>query len=105
MSKDYEKAMDALAEDVKDLRADMKGVISALRGKARDRVEDAKESLHESAAHRIEQVRDAADAVRRRWHDGVKSCAAKIEERPFTSLLAALGVGMVLGGLMRWRRR
>jgi ElaB/YqjD/DUF883 family membrane-anchored ribosome-binding protein len=76
MGNDYEKAVDTLLKDVKDLRADMKGIISALQRKAGDYVESTKESLHESVAH-----------------------------RPFVSLLAALGVGVVLGGLMRWHRR
>ena len=76
MTRDYEKAIEALMKDVKDLRADMKGVISALHSKAGDYVDSAKESLHESIAH-----------------------------RPWTSLLAALGVGVALGGLLRWGRR
>ena len=48
MSSDYEKAVDTLMKDVKDLRADMKGILSALHEKAKDYVESAKESLHES---------------------------------------------------------
>jgi ElaB/YqjD/DUF883 family membrane-anchored ribosome-binding protein len=65
MSSDYEKAVDTLMKDVKDLRADMKGILSALHEKAKDYVESAKESLHESGAEGLEQVRDAADAVGR----------------------------------------
>ena len=105
MSTDYEKAVNALTNDVKDLRADMKDVIAAVKAKAGSYVDDAKASLHESAAHRLDQARDAADAVRQRYDDGVKSCAAKIVERPFVSVLAALGVGLVLGRLMRWHGR
>jgi ElaB/YqjD/DUF883 family membrane-anchored ribosome-binding protein len=104
MSNDYEQAMAALKRDVKDLRADMKDVIAAIKAKAGDCVDDAKDSLHELAAHRVEQVRDAADAVGRTCHNGLKSCAATIEERPFVSVLAALGVGVILGGLLRRRR-
>jgi ElaB/YqjD/DUF883 family membrane-anchored ribosome-binding protein len=107
MSHDYDKAVDALMKDVKDLRADMKDVIAAIKAKAGDYIDSAKESLHESAAHRLEQVRDTANIVGRRCHDGLKSCAVKIEEHPFISLLAALGGGVILGGLilMRCRRR
>lgn len=105
MSSDYEKAVDTLMKDVKDLRADMKDVIAAIKAKAGSYVDDARESMHESAAHRVEQVCDAAEAIGHKCHDGLKSCGAKIEEHPFASLLAALGVGVVLGGLMAWRRR
>ena len=120
MSTDYEKAVDALmkdvkelradmketlTKDVKDLRADMKDVIAAIKAKAGDYVDDAKDSLHESAAHRVKQVREAADALKGKCQDGLKSCAAKIEEHPFACVLAALGVGLVLGALMRCHRR
>jgi ElaB/YqjD/DUF883 family membrane-anchored ribosome-binding protein len=105
MSTDYEKAVNALTKDVKDLRADMKDVIAAVKAKAGSYVDDAKASVHESAAHRLDQVNDAADAVRQRYDDGLKNCASKIVERPFVSVLAALGVGWVLGRLMRWHGR
>lgn len=76
MSTDYEKAVDTLMKDVKDLRADMKGIVSALEKKGGDYVDSAKESLCESVA-----------------------------DRPFVSLLAALGAGVALGSLLRWARR
>jgi ElaB/YqjD/DUF883 family membrane-anchored ribosome-binding protein len=101
---DYEKAVDALLKDVKELRADMKGILGVLHGKARDYVEGVKESLHESGAEKAEQLRDAACAVGKKYHEGVKCCAEKIEERPFASVLVALGVGVILGGLMRRHR-
>jgi hypothetical protein len=42
MSTDYEKAVNALTKDVKDLRADMKDVIAAVKAKAGSYVDDAK---------------------------------------------------------------
>ena len=65
-----------MTKDVKDLRADVKGILSAFHGKARDSVESVKESVRESVTH-----------------------------RPFVSLLAAVGVGVVLAGLLRRGRR
>lgn len=105
MSSDYEKAVEALMKDVKDLRADVKDVIAAIKAKVGSRADDARDSVRESAAHGLEQVRDAADAIGRRYRDGLKSCAAKIEKRPFASLLAALGAGVILGALMKGHRR
>jgi ElaB/YqjD/DUF883 family membrane-anchored ribosome-binding protein len=105
MSNDYEKAVDTLMKDVKDLRADMKDILSALHGKARDSVETAKESLRESAAERGDQVREAARAVGRSCQQAFEDYAAKIGERPFVSLLAALGVGVILGGVLLRRRQ
>lgn len=104
MNTEYEKAVDAMKKDIKDLRDDMKDVVAAIKAKAGTYVDETKESLHESAAQRIGQLRDAADAIGKRCRDGVKGCTTKIEEHPFTTLLAALGVGVVLGGLLRRRR-
>ena len=103
MSSEYEDAVNALLKDVKELRADMKGVLGALHGKAKDYVEHAKESLQESVAERVERVRDAA-AVGHNCQDASKECVTKIKEHPFASVLAALGVGLILGGLMHRRR-
>ena len=90
MSNDYKKVVDTLTKDVKDLRADIKSILSTLHGKARDYVESAKESLRESGAERVDQVRDAASAVGRSCQRGLDDCAAKIGERPFVSVLAAV---------------
>ena len=105
MSNDYEKAVDTLMKDVKDLRADMKDILSALHGKARDSVESVKASLYESGAERVDQVRDAACAVGRSCQRALTGAAAKIGERPFVSVLAALGVGVILGGLLLRKRQ
>jgi ElaB/YqjD/DUF883 family membrane-anchored ribosome-binding protein len=105
MSNDYEKSVDTLMKDVKDLRADMKGVLSALHGKAKDRVEGIKESLQEAGAERADQVRDAACAVGRSCQHALDGCAEKIAQRPFVSVLAAVGVGVILGDMLLGRRR
>jgi ElaB/YqjD/DUF883 family membrane-anchored ribosome-binding protein len=105
MSEEYQKAVDTLMKDVSDLRADMKEVISVIKAKAGGFVDEAKDCLHESAAHRLDQARDAADAFGKQCRKGLKSCAGKIEDRPFVSVLTALGVGVVLGGLLIWHRR
>ena len=95
MATDYEKAVTAL----------MKDVIAAVKAVARSRVDDAKESLGESAAHRLEQVREAAEAIGQNCKERMKTCAEKIEEHPLGSVLAALGAGVVMGLLIRCHRR
>ena len=76
MSNDYEKTVDTLMKDIKELRADMKDIMSALHKKAGYYVDSTKKSLHDS-----------------------------VTQRPVVSLLATLGVGVVLGGLLQRRRR
>lgn len=103
MSSDYEKAVDALMKDVKDLRADLRSILGAVHDRAKDSIEGAKESLRESGAERADQVKDAARAVGRKCHRAVSDCGAKIGEHPFLSVLAALGVGAVVGLLLKRR--
>ncbi len=105
MTNDYEKAVNVLMKDVKDLRADMKDVISALQGKAGDYVASAKESLHESATQRLDQVREAGEAVGRSLQHSFKHCTTKMKEHPLATLLTVLGVGVVVGGLLQRRRQ
>lgn len=105
MTNDYEKAVNALMKDVKDLRDDMKNVISALQGKAGDYVDSVKGSLHDSAVARLDRLRDAGEAVGRSCQQHVNHCTAKMKEHPLTTLLVVLGVGAVVGGLLQKRRQ
>ena len=102
MSTDYEKAVDTLMKDVKDLRIEMK---DTLMKDVKDLRADMKDVIAAIKAKAGDYVGDAADALKGKCQDGVKNCAAKIGEHPFASVLTALGVGLVLGGLMRWHRR
>jgi len=54
------------------------------------------ESAKEESRHRI---RSAADASRQQARDTLSAFEHEVEERPMTSIAAALGVGFVLGRL------
>lgn len=105
MTTDYEKAVDSLWKDMREIRADMRAVLSAVRANACDRVAGAKENLSVAADQRIEQFRRTADRIRLGGRQAVEKAQQKVAERPFISLLAALGVGMLVGGLLRRSRR
>jgi len=104
MTNDYEKAVEALSKDLKDLRADMKVLAGAFKERARERFGDAKESVSECATHHFDQLHEAADDIGRACRHGVATVSEKIEQRPLTSLLAAIGVGVILGRLLGRRR-
>jgi hypothetical protein len=76
MSREYEKAVGSLVKDAKDMRTDVNGVIGAIR----------------------EEVKDCALTAK-------ASAQACITRRPFVSLLTALGVGVAIGSMLRWRKR
>lgn len=92
-----------MMKDVRDLRVDMRHVISALQKRAGNCVETAKESLEESVAQRVDQARDAVSAASESCQDTWKGCVAKMGKRPVVSLLAALGMGIIVGSLIAKR--
>lgn len=104
MATDYEKAVDALCSDIRDLRADLKAVVSAVRDGAAQKASSAKESMQEMAASRLEQIKRAACAVRDTSQRTYRKVHETVEERPMASVLAAVGIGFALGALIRWRR-
>ena len=100
MTTDYEKAVESLSKDLKDLRADMKVLAGAFKDRARERFGDAKESVSECATHHLDQLHEAAEDIGRACRQGVATVSEKIEKRPITSLLAAVGAGIILGRLL-----
>lgn len=82
------KDFDALCKDIEALRADLNALTKSLHGLAGDKIEHAKAEVHE-AGERVQQgVREARDNL-----------GGQIEERPFTALFTAFGIGMILGAL------
>ena len=77
---------EALADELKRLRADL------------DRVAKATETLVRDARA------DAMDAGAETWRTAKEKVEHQIEERPFASAAIALGVGLVLGFLVSGRR-
>lgn len=83
-----------LREDVASLADTVKGIAA---NEARG-VSDALRSSLESAA---KQARNASKRVKSEAHDAAESLQASVEEHPISSVLVALGVGVVVGMMLR----
>lgn len=105
MATDHERAVETLWKDLRDLRADLKAVAVTLRESAKERVGDAREAVSECAEHGAERIRDAADTAVDAGKRAMREVGRNISERPVTSLLAALGIGMLVGAILRGRPR
>lgn len=81
---------DALKKDLDALRNDLRELAEDVRASGEKRYQDGLDQ----ARHTYEDLRSEA---RRRG----KEVGAEIEARPFTSILAAFGIGLVLGKLLR----
>lgn len=78
------------------LRADL----DALRTDLDKLTETLREVAEGQAEEGLRHLRERADRVRSQARDYGEQVEHQIEARPFTSVLAAFGVGMLLGALL-----
>jgi ElaB/YqjD/DUF883 family membrane-anchored ribosome-binding protein len=87
----------ALRDDIQQLKADLTQVRADLRNLTRDAVEAARTGVYAAR----ERVQAAVDAAVERGRDNVRSVEKRIEEHPLLSVGIALGVGVLIGSLLR----
>jgi len=98
-----EITMNEIKRDIDHLRSDLKVLMSG-RFKSRERLAEAKSRLWDTA-HNLEsrteeQFRDVYNTIRQQGQKAVETGREYVEKRPFTSVLSALGLGIVLGGIL-----
>jgi ElaB/YqjD/DUF883 family membrane-anchored ribosome-binding protein len=74
-----ENELDVLKSDMSKVKSDLESLVESLIGRGK------------SESHAM------ADATRVKVKDGVSSVENYIEDRPFTTVLVALGVGLLVG--------
>lgn len=90
--KNYSSEIDAIRSDVKSLRDDVSALVSALGSDLGAKGDDIKQA----AAERIKKAR-------KKGEDGLHQVEHVVEENPMTSLMAALGIGFLIGALLNRR--
>lgn len=88
-----DKDVEALRAEITALRSDLGAVIHTIKGMGAERGTAAYERVHE-----------AADRARAQGHRAAETVAEGVEQRPFTSLASAFGIGLMLGLLFSGRR-
>jgi ElaB/YqjD/DUF883 family membrane-anchored ribosome-binding protein len=81
MASSYEKDVDALKADLKHLRADVTELSEAIRNMA------------------VDQSREGYARVKGKATEKTGEFTHQIEDRPLTSVLAAVGIGFVIGAI------
>lgn len=89
MSTATDKDIEDLKSQIADLRDDLSGVADAL-----------KKLSGNAAGESAERVRRAAERTRDKAKDTLGSLEHEIEDRPFTSVATAFGIGFLLGKLL-----
>lgn len=103
----YHRELEEIQEDIRKLRKEWKDIVEKLQGDGRSRQQDAGQRISTFARERIERIRDAAQAALGNLRDaGLKtrdSLVKQVQEKPVVTLLAAVGIGLLLGRMYRRR--
>ncbi len=96
----------ALKEDIANLRNDLKGLAGALKDTGKDRLSNAKDQVVNRARALEDNVErkvvGAYEDVRDVSEQAVSTARGSIEERPLTAVLGSFLAGMVFAKVM-WR--
>ena len=86
---------------IKTIRDDVATLTSLLKDLAEDRLEGAKNAVHEDADELLRKSRDATRQAGQSARQATSSMEQYITEKPVQSTLIALLVGIVIGSLSR----
>lgn len=87
------KDTEALRMEMNQVRDDLAAVVQTL-----------KEMGSERGAEAFERLRSSADRARSEGERMAQSVSRELEQRPFSSVVAAFGIGLLLGFLFGNRR-
>ena len=94
-----------LVNDTRDLGQHAGRFAEKARDTAPDLVQQARDALDDRLGQLRDQGRDAATAAGDQLEDARAFMVDRVQERPLTATLAALGIGFLLGALISGSRR
>ncbi len=97
--------LDKVRADMAALRADVAELAKVLKSEGASKAEAAKETIEEEVRKRREAMREKLDEARARGRAVKDDLEDRVEQHPYTSLLAAFGVGFVLAKLVHLGER
>jgi ElaB/YqjD/DUF883 family membrane-anchored ribosome-binding protein len=91
---DYAKEIENLKEDLTAVRDDISRLTQSVSGDARNGLDHATAALSSAAAQSYGVLRD-------KERDAMKTLSRQVQDNPIQSVLAAVGIGVVIGSLIR----
>ncbi|HFD80502.1 MAG TPA: DUF883 family protein [Gammaproteobacteria bacterium] len=95
-----QKEIDALRADIARLGEDMAEITKVIRALGEERVEGVKASVGEKVGAASEELQRRAEAAREQARRATEGFEKTVEQYPFSSLLAAFGVGILVARLL-----
>ena len=99
-TRNVEQEFDALKSDFGKLSADLVSLTQTLRDLAGKDAHLVMDRLGDTMGRANHEVEAAAAAAGARGREGVTAVAQQLRERPLTSILVCLGLGVVIGKLI-----
>lgn len=93
--------LDSLKEDITRLREDLGRLAATVKDLGAGEVANARESMQSEIRELQAELDRALGQARKRGEETVSNVEGRVVENPLLSLLAAFGIGLFLGGLMR----
>ncbi len=103
-SKDTEKDLQAVRDDLSRLREDFDTLMKALHGEAGEEFEDLRDRIGSTLRDEADTVRQKAEAASQRVRETSRGVRESVEEHPFTSALVALCTGLITGVVISGRK-
>jgi ElaB/YqjD/DUF883 family membrane-anchored ribosome-binding protein len=90
----------ALKGDLADLRKDLQSLVKTFKDEQKAVGKEALGRLQDGAHQAKAELGRLAGEAGARGRESIHALETHIEERPFTSVLAAFGIGLILGKLL-----
>jgi ElaB/YqjD/DUF883 family membrane-anchored ribosome-binding protein len=95
-----ERELKSLKRDLNSLKTDLRGLVDAAGNDGSKNWHDLRDRVSSEAQHRAEQLRNGWDHARDYKHKASEAAHRTVEDHPFTTVLAALAGGLLLGHLL-----
>ncbi|MBY0431283.1 MAG: hypothetical protein K2Q10_08805 [Rhodospirillales bacterium] len=99
-ARNVEQEFDALKSDFSKLSSDLASLTDAIRNLTGQDAQDYLAKMRAVVGQANEGVEATASALGARGREGIASVAQHMRERPLTSILICLGLGVVIGKLI-----
>ncbi|MEO3433449.1 hypothetical protein [Inquilinus sp. CAU 1745] len=99
-TRNLETEFDTFKADIDKLRLDISNLSKALGDTARSEVNTQAGRAKGAARDAADRLDEATLRARLKAREGATAIENQIEERPFTSVMVAFGIGLLLGKVM-----
>ncbi len=105
MDNPMHEQVQALKAEVSHLQSNVAELTSALRAAIGRETEELKQTVEDDVQQARIRLREVLSSARTRGHHAVGEMEEGIGHRPFTSVVAALGIGFVIAKLLDMRAK